>query len=57
MKTSPLVQSPREKHFNIRTGELIKGILPFLIALIFFLALMVAFPDLSLWLPSMMINR
>lgn len=43
--------------FNIQTGELLKGILPFLFVLIIFLVLMVVFPDLSLWLPSMMINR
>ncbi len=43
--------------FNIKTGELLRGILPFLGVLILFLALMVAFPRLSLWLPSMMIGR
>jgi len=42
--------------FDIQTGELLKGILPFLGVLILFLALMVAFPELSLWLPSMMMK-
>jgi len=43
--------------FNIETGELLRGILPFLVVLIIFLAVMVAFPQLSLWLPNMMIGR
>lgn len=43
--------------FNIETGELLRGILPFLVVLILFLAVMVAFPQLSLWLPNMMIKR
>ena len=43
--------------FDIQTNELLKGILPFLVVLILFLLLMVAFPQLSLWLPNMMINR
>jgi len=43
--------------FDIQTGELLKGVLPFLVVLILFLAVMVAFPQLSLWLPSMMIGR
>jgi C4-dicarboxylate transporter DctM subunit len=42
--------------FNVPTGEILKWILPFLIVLIFFLFILVAFPDLSLWLPSMMIK-
>lgn len=43
--------------FNIQTMELLKGILPFMIVLILFLAVMVAFPQLSIWLPNMMIRR
>jgi len=43
--------------FNIGSGELLRGILPFLFVLILFLAVMVAFPQLSLWLPGMMIGR
>jgi len=43
--------------FNIQSGELLRGILPFLGVLILFLALMVAFPQLSLWLPGMMIKK
>jgi TRAP-type C4-dicarboxylate transport system permease large subunit len=43
--------------FNIQTVELLKGILPFLGVLILFLVIMVAFPQLSLWLPAMMIKR
>jgi C4-dicarboxylate transporter DctM subunit len=40
--------------FGIPTGELIRGVIPFVIVLLFFLALLVAFPQLILWLPGMM---
>ena len=40
--------------FNIKTIDLLKGLLPFIGVLVVFLALMVAFPQLSLWLPGMM---
>ena len=43
--------------FDIETGELLKGILPFLAVLVLFLIIMVLFPPLSLWLPNMMIGR
>lgn len=43
--------------FDIKSGELLKGILPFMVVLLVFLAVMVAFPQLSLWLPSMMIGK
>lgn len=40
--------------FNIRTGDLLKGSMPFLIVLFIFLILVLFVPELSLWLPSMM---
>jgi len=40
--------------FKLGSGELLRGILPFLCVLILFLAVLVAFPDITLWLPSMM---
>jgi len=40
--------------FNIKTNQLIKGAVPFLIALGIFLVILVAFPQLSLWLPNLM---
>ncbi len=43
--------------FNIGSIELIKGIWPFFIGLILFLAITIAFPQLSLWLPGMMLGR
>ena len=43
--------------FSVPTGELIRGLVPFLIALVIFLFVLVAFPQLSLWLPSMMRGR
>jgi C4-dicarboxylate transporter DctM subunit len=43
--------------FNVPTGELLKGIVPFFVMLLLFLAIIAAFPQLSLWLPSFMVNR
>jgi len=42
--------------FNIPTGQILKGVMPFLVCEVFFLALLVAFPQLSLWLPHLMIK-
>lgn len=43
--------------FNISSVELIRGVWPFLIVLVLFLAITVAFPQLSLWLPGLMIGK
>jgi C4-dicarboxylate transporter DctM subunit len=43
--------------FNVPTGELLKGIVPFFVMLLLFLAIIAAFPQLSLWLPSLMVGR
>jgi C4-dicarboxylate transporter DctM subunit len=43
--------------FNIPTGDIIRGVFPFLISEIIFLALISAFPPISLWLPNMMVGR
>ena len=43
--------------FNIGSMELIKGIWPFLVVLGLFLVITIAFPELSLWLPGMMIGK
>jgi tripartite ATP-independent transporter DctM subunit len=43
--------------FNVPTGELLKGIAPFFIMLLLFLVIIAAFPQLSLWLPSLMVGR
>lgn len=40
--------------FNIKTGDLLKGAVPFLIVLVIFLFIVLFVPDLSLWLPDMM---
>jgi len=42
--------------FNIPTGQIIRGVTPYLLCELAFLALIVAFPQLSLWLPSLMIG-
>jgi C4-dicarboxylate transporter, DctM subunit len=43
--------------FNIPTMEILKGVTPFLISELLFLALIIAFPQISLWLPNMMIAK
>jgi C4-dicarboxylate transporter DctM subunit len=43
--------------FNISSIELIKGVWPFLIVLLLFLAITITFPQLSLWLPGMMLGK
>ena len=40
--------------FNIKTVDLLKGSLPFLVALFIFLLLVLFIPQLSLWLPQLM---
>jgi C4-dicarboxylate transporter DctM subunit len=40
--------------FDIPIGQLLKAVLPFLGVLLLFLVIIVAFPQISLWLPSMM---
>jgi C4-dicarboxylate transporter DctM subunit len=40
--------------FNIPQAKLIRGIIPYMIVLLIFLGILIAFPRLSLWLPSMM---
>jgi C4-dicarboxylate transporter DctM subunit len=42
--------------FDIPTGDILRGVAPFLFFLIIFLAIITAFPTLSLWLPGMMIG-
>lgn len=43
--------------FNIPTGVILRGVAPFLVFELFFLVLIIAFPQLSLWLPSMMVGK
>jgi TRAP-type C4-dicarboxylate transport system permease large subunit len=39
---------------NVSTGTLFRGVMPFVVADVVRLALLIAFPALSMWLPSMM---
>jgi C4-dicarboxylate transporter, DctM subunit len=43
--------------FDIPTGQILKGVAPFLAFELVFLAVLVAFPQLSLWLPGAMIGK
>jgi C4-dicarboxylate transporter DctM subunit len=40
--------------FGVPIGELLRGVLPFLLVLIVFLGVVIAFPQLSIWLPGLM---
>jgi C4-dicarboxylate transporter DctM subunit len=40
--------------FDIPVDKLLRGVLPFLVVLFIFLAILIAFPQISLWLPGMM---
>ncbi|MGE0153619.1 MAG: TRAP transporter large permease [Reyranellaceae bacterium] len=41
---------------TVKSGELIRGVMPFIVIELFVLALLVAFPGISTWLPSQMGN-
>jgi len=43
--------------FDIPTGDILRGVMPFLIVELIFLAIIMAFPVISLWLPSMMLGK
>jgi len=40
--------------FRVPVTDVIRGVAPFLVVLVIFLGLLIAFPQISLWLPSMM---
>jgi C4-dicarboxylate transporter DctM subunit len=43
--------------FDMPIGEIIRGVTPFLLVMLLFLAIIVAFPALSIWLPSLMVGK
>jgi C4-dicarboxylate transporter DctM subunit len=43
--------------FNVPTGDILRGVMPFLISELIFLGVISAFPQISLWLPNMMVMR
>jgi C4-dicarboxylate transporter DctM subunit len=43
--------------FGIDTWKLLRGAIPYLLVLLLFLGIMIAFPQVSLWLPQTMITR
>lgn len=43
--------------FDIETSDLLRGVAPYMAVLVLFLFLLVAFPQISLWLPSLMIGH
>ena len=40
--------------FRVPVVEVIRGVAPYLVVLVIFLAILIALPELSLWLPGMM---
>jgi hypothetical protein len=42
---------------NIPTTDIWKGVTPFIVAEVFFLALIAAVPSISMWLPGLMISK
>ena len=42
--------------FNVPTGDIIRGVAPFLVVELIFLAMISAFPQISLWLPNLMVG-
>ena len=42
--------------FNVPTGDIIRGVTPFLFVELIFLAMISAFPQISLWLPNLMVG-
>jgi TRAP-type C4-dicarboxylate transport system permease large subunit len=43
--------------FGIDTRKLLRGAMPFLLVLLLFLGIMIAFPQIALWLPQTMFVR
>ena len=43
--------------FKVASSDLMKAVLPFLAVCVLFLALVVGFPQLSLWLPGIMLGK
>jgi len=43
--------------FEIETSDLLRGVAPYMLMLVIFLFILVAFPAISTWLPSMMIGK
>ena len=43
--------------FRVPTNEILKGVTPFVVGLLIHLVLIVVFPEITLWLPNLMINN
>jgi C4-dicarboxylate transporter DctM subunit len=43
--------------FDIPIGEIIRGVTPFLLVILIFLGIIIALPELSLWLPMQMVGQ
>lgn len=43
--------------FDLRINDLIKAMLPFMCVLFIFLAILITFPQITIWLPSIMLGR
>jgi len=61
--TPPLAQSifvcqgSADPELGVTNADIIRGVIPFIILIIVGLGLFVAFPELMLWLPNIMIKK
>ena len=51
-----IVRGTAAPEFGVTTGDIIRGVLPFVGLIMVGLAVLSAFPEIVLWLPSMMIR-
>ncbi len=51
-----IVKGSADPQLGVTTGDIIRGVIPFVILIMIGLALLVIFPKLIIWLPSMMVR-
>ncbi len=51
-----LVQGMAPREFQVKSAEIIRGVLPFIVVIIFGMVICGVFPDVILWLPSIMVK-
>ncbi len=51
-----VLKGTADKSFKITTGEIIRGVIPFIIIIMIGLVLMIIFPQIILWLPNQMVR-
>jgi len=49
------IKGAADPALNITTADIIRGMLPYVFIIVFALVLLIVFPEIILWLPSMML--